>query len=85
MAISPAPNNVASLILSNAAEVYHNLSVPTLYEHAVNAARGQAPPGRHLRRLLSGERTGRSPKDKFVVKTPDISEARLVGAPQPAA
>jgi len=73
MAISPAPNNVASLILSNAAEVYHNLSVPTLYEHAVSRREGKLLQGGTFA-VFSGERTGRSPKDKYVVKTPGISE-----------
>jgi len=73
MAISPAPNNVASLILSNAAEVYHNLSVPTLYEHAVARREGKLLQGGTFA-VFSGERTGRSPKDKYVVKTPGISE-----------
>ncbi len=73
MAISPAPNNVASLILSNAAEVYHNLSVPVLYEHAVKRNEGKLLQGGTFA-VFSGERTGRSPKDKFVVRTPDISE-----------
>jgi len=73
MAISPAPNNVASLILSNAAEVYHNLSVPVLYEHAVKRNEGKLLQGGTFA-VFSGERTGRSPKDRYVVKTPDISE-----------
>ncbi|MEO8539319.1 MAG: phosphoenolpyruvate carboxykinase (ATP) [bacterium] len=73
MVISQAPNNVASLILANAAEVYHNLSVPVLYEHAVKRNEGKLLQGGSFA-VYSGERTGRSPKDKYVVKTPDISE-----------
>jgi phosphoenolpyruvate carboxykinase (ATP) len=79
MVISPAPNNVASLIISNAAEVYHNLSVPVLYEHAVKRHEGKLLQGGTFA-VFSGERTGRSPKDKFVVKTPDISEDVWWGA-----
>jgi phosphoenolpyruvate carboxykinase (ATP) len=79
MAISPAPNNVASLILSNAGEVYHNLSVPVLYEHAVKRNEGKLLQGGTFA-VFSGERTGRSPKDKFVVKTPNISEDVWWGA-----
>ena len=73
MSISPAPNNLASLILSNAGEVFHNLSVPVLYEHAVKRNEGKLLQGGTFA-VFSGERTGRSPKDKFVVRTPDISE-----------
>lgn len=73
MVISPAPNNVASVILANAREVYHNLSVPVLYEHAVKRNEGKLLQGGTFA-VYSGERTGRSPKDKFVVRTPEISE-----------
>jgi phosphoenolpyruvate carboxykinase (ATP) len=73
MVISPAPNNVASIILANANEVYHNLSVPVLYEHAVKRNEGKLLTGGTFA-VYSGERTGRSPKDKFVVRTPEISE-----------
>ena len=73
MVISPAPNNVASVILANAKEVYHNLSVPVLYEHAVRRNEGKLLEGGTFA-VYSGERTGRSPKDKFVVRTPEISE-----------
>jgi len=73
MAISPAPRSVASLILSNAGQVHHNLSVPVLYEHAVKRNEGKLLQGGTFA-VFSGERTGRSPKDKFVVRTPDISE-----------
>jgi phosphoenolpyruvate carboxykinase (ATP) len=73
MVISPAPSNVASMILANAGEVYHNLSVPVLYEHAVKRHEGKLLQGGTFA-VFSGERTGRSPKDKFVVRTPEISE-----------
>ncbi|MFN0095816.1 MAG: phosphoenolpyruvate carboxykinase (ATP), partial [Dehalococcoidia bacterium] len=73
MVLSPAPTTVASVILGNAAEVFHNLSVPVLYEHAVRRHEGKLLQGGTFA-VFSGERTGRSPKDKFVVKTPEISE-----------
>jgi len=73
MAISEAPSNVASVVIANAATIHHNLSVPVLYEHAVRRGEGKLLQGGTFA-VRSGERTGRSPKDKFIVKTPDISE-----------
>ena len=79
MVISTTQQTVANEILSNAAEVYHNLSVPVLYEHAVKRNEGKLLQGGTFA-VFSGERTGRSPKDKFVVKTPEISEHVWWGA-----
>lgn len=73
MAISPAPNNVGSAVIANAAEIHHNLSVPVLYEYAVRRREGKLLQGGTFA-VFSGERTGRSPQDKFVVRTPEISE-----------
>ncbi|WP_322795104.1 phosphoenolpyruvate carboxykinase (ATP) [Tepidiforma sp.] len=73
MAISSAPGNVGSVIIENASEVHHNLSVPVLYEYAVRRREGKLLQGGTFA-VFSGERTGRSPQDKFVVKTPEISE-----------
>ena len=78
MVISEAPSNTASQILVNASSVHHNLSVPVLYEHAVRRHEGKLLQGGTFA-VYSGERTGRSPKDKFVVKTPEISEASRMG------
>src|SRR5690242_18303287 len=41
MVISQAPNNVATVLISNASAVHHNLSVPVLYEHAVRRGEGK--------------------------------------------
>lgn len=73
MVISEAPNNVASILIANASAIHHNLSVPVLYEHAVRRGEGKLLQGGTFA-VRSGARTGRSPKDKFLVKTPDISE-----------
>jgi phosphoenolpyruvate carboxykinase (ATP) len=73
MVISEAPNNVASVLIANASVIHHNLSVPVLYEHAVRRGEGKLLQGGTFA-VRSGARTGRSPKDKFLVKTPDISE-----------
>lgn len=73
MGISSATENIASIVMSNAAAVHHNLSVPVLYEHAVRRREGKLVQGGTFA-VFSGERTGRSPRDKFVVRTPEISE-----------
>jgi phosphoenolpyruvate carboxykinase (ATP) len=55
--------------LSNVGRVYHNLSTPALYEEAIR--RGEGTMG-HLGPLVvsTGKYTGRSAKDKFVVREP---------------
>ena len=73
MAISEAPNNVSDIVISNASMVHRNLSVPVLYEYAVRRGEGKLLEGGTFA-VYSGERTGRSPKDKYIVKTPEISE-----------
>ena len=73
MAISEAPNNVSDMVIANAARVHRNLSVPVLYEHAVKRGEGKLLEGGTFA-VFSGERTGRSPKDKYMVRHPDISE-----------
>ena len=73
MVISEAPNNVSNVVIANAAEVHHNLSVPVLYEHAVRRGEGKLLQGGTFA-VRSGARTGRSPNDKFLVQTPDMSE-----------
>ncbi len=73
MGILGATDNVASIVLAQAATVHHNLSVPVLYEHAVLRHEGKLLQGGTFA-VFSGERTGRSPKDKYVVRTPEISE-----------
>ena len=73
MAISSAPRNISEVAIANAATVHRNLSVPVLYEHAVKRGEGKLLEGGTFA-VYSGARTGRSPNDKFLVKTPDISE-----------
>jgi phosphoenolpyruvate carboxykinase (ATP) len=56
--------------IDNPERVYWNLSTPALYEHAVRRREGliaqQGPIVFH-----TGRHTGRSPKDKFVVRSPE--------------
>ena len=54
--------------------VYYNLLEPALIERAV--ARGEGKLGLGGAFLVStGKHTGRSPKDKFVVRTPDVEDS----------
>lgn len=55
--------------LTNLAQVHHNLSTPALYEEAVRRREGSVA---HLGPLVvrTGQYTGRSPKDKFIVADP---------------
>ena len=54
-------------------QVYYNLMEPALVETALK--RGEGTLGNGGAFLVStGEHTGRSPKDKFVVRTPDVEE-----------
>ena len=53
----------------NVGNVYRNLSVPELYEHAVAYNEGLIVDGGPLL-VYTGEHTGRSPQDRFVVKEP---------------
>ncbi|MGE5595412.1 MAG: phosphoenolpyruvate carboxykinase (ATP), partial [Hyphomicrobiales bacterium] len=79
MAISEAPHDVSELVLANANTVHRNLSSPILYEYAIRRHEGKLLTGGTFA-VRSGARTGRSPNDKFVVKTPEISEHVWWGA-----
>jgi phosphoenolpyruvate carboxykinase (ATP) len=60
-------------VIDQAATVHHNLSSPALYEHMVRAHEGKLLQGGTFA-VRSGARTGRSPKDKFMVQAAEISE-----------
>jgi len=53
--------------------VYYNLIEPQLMEHAVVRGEGHVGKGGAIM-VATGEHTGRSPKDKFVVRTPDVED-----------
>ena len=59
--------------ITNLRAVYWNLSTPELYEEAVKRREGIIA---HLGPLVvrTGEFTGRSPNDKFVVKEPSTED-----------
>src|SRR3954470_15153990 len=53
------------------ADVYHNLPPSLLYEHAIRYDKGASIAENGSLVAYPGEKTGRSPKDKRVVKHPD--------------
>ena len=59
--------------IKNMGFVYWNLSTPVLYEEAIRRREGQVA---HLGPLVvrTGEHTGRSPNDKFIVREPSSED-----------
>ena len=53
--------------LVNLAAIHHNLSVPELYEHAIRQGEGTIADGGAFV-AITGQHTGRSPKDKYIVR-----------------
>lgn len=60
-------NGVVALGLENAAQVFYNLLESELYEHAIRNGEADLTVDGALR-AVTGQHTGRSPKDKFVVR-----------------
>ena len=61
--------HLEQLGLAGATAIHRNLSVASLYEHAVRKGEGEiGADGQFL--VETGEHTGRSPKDKFFVREP---------------
>lgn len=73
MVSAPISRDVSAEIIGRAPAVHHNLSSPVLYEHAVRGKEGKLLQGGTFA-VYSGARTGRSPKDKFLIKSPNVSE-----------
>jgi phosphoenolpyruvate carboxykinase (ATP) len=65
--------NLAELGITNVRAVWWNLPSPTLYEHAIQRYEGVVA---HLGPLVvrTGQYTGRSPKDKYVVQEPTSAD-----------
>lgn len=69
----PSSPTISEAVLAGASTIHRNLATPVLYEHMVKRNEGKVLEGGTFA-VRSGERTGRSPKDKFVIKAPGISE-----------
>jgi len=54
--------------------IYRNTSVPELYEIALRNEKGTAISDVGALLVYSGEKTGRSPKDKRIVRNPDSAD-----------
>jgi phosphoenolpyruvate carboxykinase (ATP) len=64
---------IAPLEIPTSGRVYRNLSTPSLVEHALVRKEGELASNGALI-VETGDRTGRSPKDRFVVDTPGVHE-----------
>ncbi len=73
MPVEQVTRDLSTSVMAKAPTVHRNLSTPVLYEHMVRRGEGKLLQGGTFA-VRSGLRTGRSPDDKFVVKTPSISE-----------
>ena len=73
VARSDAHQRLASLGIHDAGEVYWNAPTSILYEHAVRRHEGEIA---HLGPLVvsTGRFTGRTPKDKFIVRQPSSED-----------
>lgn len=60
--------------ITGLANVYYNLLEPALFEQAIRRGEGSAGLGGTLL-VSTGQHTGRSPKDKFVVRTPSVENS----------
>jgi phosphoenolpyruvate carboxykinase (ATP) len=71
--------DLSDLGITNTGVVYHNLSTPALYEEAIRRREGLLS---HLGPLVvrTGQYTGRSPKDKFIVREPGSQDKVWWGA-----
>ncbi|MBT3793376.1 MAG: phosphoenolpyruvate carboxykinase [Rhodospirillales bacterium] len=65
--------------IKNAKSVFWNLAEPALYEESIRRSEGLIAPGGSLV-VETGEYTGRSPKDKFIVEEPSSRDDIWWGA-----
>ena len=57
----------------NPSAIHRNLSVPALYEHAIRNGEGQIAAGGAFV-AVTGQHTGRSPKDRYIVREPSSAD-----------
>ncbi len=67
-------DDLAILGIKNAATIYHNLPAVTLIEHAIQKLEGRLAANGALV-VRTGKFTGRSPKDKYIVREPSSESA----------
>ena len=82
--IEPSWHGLEKQGILHPGNVYWNLSTPALYEEAIRRREAHLA---HLGPLVvrTGQHTGRSPNDKFIVREPSVGRPDLVGRGQPAA
>jgi phosphoenolpyruvate carboxykinase (ATP) len=66
-------NGLARHGIVNHANAFWNLGAPTLYEHTLARGQGRLAPGGALV-VRTGQHTGRSPLDKFIVEEPTTGD-----------
>ena len=71
IAAAVSPRALEARWLANASRVHHNLLEPALMQEAVRLGEGEIGQGGTLL-VSTGKHTGRSPKDKFVVREPSV-------------
>ena len=70
---APTRRDLSRQVIEEAGALHRNLTTPVLYEHAVRAREGAILQGGSFA-VRTGRRTGRSPKDKYIVRTPETAE-----------
>ncbi len=71
--MSSAVQSSSSINFDDAKEIFHNLSIPELAEHAIRNGEGVLAANGALV-AYTGKYTGRTPKDKYVVREPSMEE-----------
>ncbi|MCX8507972.1 MAG: phosphoenolpyruvate carboxykinase (ATP), partial [Rhodobacteraceae bacterium] len=70
--VNPA-NRLEEQGISGLGRVYYNLREPALIEEALKRSEGTLGKGGAFL-VTTGKHTGRSPKDKFVVRSPSVED-----------
>ena len=73
MQTTSGANSLQALGIDTASPLYKNLHAPELYEHTIRAGTGRLASGGAMV-VDTTPYTGRSPKDKFIVRTPEVDD-----------